>query len=459
MEENTLINQHNNPEVITDAIETEEYYSDDEELNLAPDEPKKIIWQAKDFSLREFQSMKQDGDLILQPEYQLKYVMNIKMASRLIESILIDVPIPVVYLAEEMDGTFSVIDGQQRLTSFISFIEGVLPNNQVFKLKSLSVLKELNNKSFADLSKEEQTKIKTTTIHTILIKKESPDDIKFEIFERLNTGSVKLNEDELRNSVYRGNYIKLLAELEEDADFHALVRNDRYKNRMIYRGMFLRFFAFSEKTYLNYSASMKQFLNKELRDNQHIPETKSNEYRKRFKHCVELVKMTFGENAFRRFVVDESKGVNGQWTNGINTSLFDVQMCGFIHYSKHDIAPHTDRIREAMIELILNERFFQSIAVRTNDKDQVQYRFKMWFQALDDIIGKVEDTQRTFSYETKKSLFNQDPNCKICGQQIMMIEDSEVDHILPYSKGGKTTIDNAQLAHRFCNRSKSDSLE
>jgi uncharacterized protein with PIN domain len=435
----------------------EEFYQD-EELNLSVDEPRKIIWQAKDFSLREFQSMKHDGDLVLQPDYQRKYVMDVKLASRLIESILIDVPIPVVYLAEEVDGTYSVIDGQQRLTSFISFIEGVLPDSQVFKLKSLNVLKELNNKAFVDLDKEAQTKIKTTTIHTILIKKESPEDIKFEIFERLNTGSIKLNEDELRNSVYRGNYIKLLAELENDSDFHSLVKNDRYKKRMIYRGMFLRFFAFSEKTYLNYSASMKQFLNKELRDNQKLSDVKYTEYKKRFKHCVELVKMTFGENAFRRFVIDGGKGVNGQWTKGINTALFDVQMCGFIHYTKHDIAPHTDRIREAMIELILNDKFFQSIAVRTNDKDQVQTRFKMWFQSLDDIIGKVEDSQRAFKYETKKLLFKQDSTCQICKQQILMLEDSEVDHKIPFSKGGKTVIENAQLAHRFCNRSKSDSV-
>jgi uncharacterized protein with PIN domain len=440
-----------------DQHDLEEFYQD-EELNLSVDEPRKIIWQAKDFSLREFQSMKHDGDLVLQPDYQRKYVMDVKLASRLIESILIDVPIPVVYLAEEMDGTYSVIDGQQRLTSFISFIEGVLPDSQVFKLKSLNVLKELNNKAFVDLDKEAQTKIKTTTIHTILIKKESPEDIKFEIFERLNTGSIKLNEDELRNSVYRGNYIKLLAELENDSDFHSLVKNDRYKKRMIYRGMFLRFFAFSEKTYLNYSASMKQFLNKELRDNQKLSDVKYTEYKKRFKHCVELVKMTFGENAFRRFVIDGSKGVNGQWTKGINTALFDVQMCGFIHYTKHDIAPHTDRIREAMIELILNDKFFQSIAVRTNDKDQVQTRFKMWFQSLDDIIGKVEDSQRAFKYETKKLLFKQDSTCQICKQQILMLEDSEVDHKIPFSKGGKTVIENAQLAHRFCNRSKSDSV-
>jgi hypothetical protein len=433
----------------------DDFYSDDD-LNLSSDEPKKIIWQAKDFSLREFQAMKQDGDLILQPDYQRKYVMNIKLASRLIESILMDVPIPVVYLAEEFGGAFSVIDGQQRLTSFISFIEGSLPDGNAFKLKSLNVLKDLNNKTFAELDREYQTKIKTTTIHTILIKKESPEDIKFEIFERLNTGSIKLNEDEIRNSVFRGNYIKLLAELEGDQDFHKLVRNDRYKNRMIYRGMFLRFFAFSEKTYLNYSASMKQFLNKELRDNQNLSDQKADEYRKRFKHCVELVKITFGENAFRRYVIDGNKGVNGQWARGINTALFDIQMCGFIHYTKHDIVPHIDSIREAMIDLILNDRFFQSIVVRTNDKDQVQLRFKMWFETLENILGQSKNSKRTFDFKLKNDLYNQDPTCKICNQKIMMIEDAEVDHIVPFSKGGETVLENAQLTHRFCNRTKSN---
>ena len=449
------VSQSKGLNIVDKELAEDNFYADDD-LNLSSNEPKKIIWQAKDFSLREFQAMKQDGDLILQPDYQRKYVMNIKLASRLIESILMDVPIPVVYLAEESDGAFSVIDGQQRLTSFISFIEGSLPDGSAFKLKSLNVLKDLNNNSFSELEKEHQTKIKTTTIHTILIKKESPDDIKFEIFERLNTGSIKLNEDEIRNSVFRGNYIKLLAELEEDQDFHKLVRNDRYKNRMIYRGMFLRFFAFSEKTYLNYSASMKQFLNKELRDNQSLSNQKAEEYRKRFKHCVDLVKITFGENAFRRYVIDGNKGVNGQWAKGINTALFDVQMCGFVHYTKHDVVPHIDSIREAMIDLILNDKFFQSIVVRTNDKDQVQLRFKMWFEALENILGQSKDSKRTFEFQIKNDLYNQDPTCKICNQKIMMIEDAEVDHILPYSRGGKTVLENAQLAHRFCNRAKSN---
>jgi uncharacterized protein with ParB-like and HNH nuclease domain len=161
----------------------DEYINEDEELDIAEEDGRKIIWQAKDFSLREFLSMKNDGELILQPEYQRNFVASEQISSRLVESILLDVPIPVVYLAEEQDGNFSVIDGQQRLTSFISFLEGKYPDGKPFKLSSLKVLKELNRKQFSDLDDEHKKKIRSTTIHSIIIKKESNPDIKFEIFE------------------------------------------------------------------------------------------------------------------------------------------------------------------------------------------------------------------------------------------------------------------------------------
>ena len=195
------------PNEIQKTEELENYYDkdNDEELFLSEESERKIIWQAKDFSIRVFNSMVEDGDLILRPEYQRKFVMNRKLSSRLIESILMDVPIPVIYLAEEKNGTYSVIDGQQRLTSFISFIQGNFPDtNEDFNLAGLTVLSDLNKKSFSELDKSLQSKIKTTTLHTIIIKKESEEDIKFEIFERLNTGSIRLNEDEIRNTIYRG---------------------------------------------------------------------------------------------------------------------------------------------------------------------------------------------------------------------------------------------------------------
>lgn len=438
-----------------------EYLTENEELEIDDAENRKIVWQPKDFSIREFLSMLQDGDLDLQPEYQRKYVATPKIASKLIESIIMDVPIPVIYLAEEKDGTYSVIDGQQRLTSFLSFLSGKFPNGDTFKLTGLSVFKELNRKVFTELETEFQNKIRKTTLHTIVIKKESNEDVKFEIFERLNTGSTALNEDEIRNTVYRGNYIKLLSNLEQDITFHKLVQKDNYKKRMIYRGMILRFFALTEKTYLNYKPSIKQFCNKELRDNRNLSIEKAKEYEDRFLHCVDLVKTVFGETAFRRYIPSENENVAGNWTTTrINMALFDIQMCCFANYSKNEILRNADFIREAMIELMTTDKeFIDSILIQTSNREVLKKRFKIWLNKLDEIIGNNGYQSRNFSYQIKKELFDKNPICAISNQRILAIEDSEVDHILPYSKGGKTEIQNAQLVLRYFNRAKNNKTE
>ena len=448
-----LVNEIEN----TDALENIDVTNDDP-IDVEQSQ-RKIVWQAKDFSVREFLTMHHDRDLQLQPEYQRNFVATSAIASRLIESILLDVPIPVVYLAEEKDGTFSVIDGQQRLTSFISFVEGTFPDGSDFKLTGLKVMKELNRKGFAQLDKELQSKIRTTTIHSILIKKESNEDIKFEIFERLNTGSTKLNEDEIRNTVYRGPYIQLLADLAENATFHELVHKDNFKNRMIYRGMILRFLALSEKSWINYKSGMKQFSNKELRDNRNLSLEKADEYRKRFHHCLDLVKTVFGKNAFRRYIPG-SGSTSGNWADSqINMALFDIQMVGFANYSKNQILAKADYIREGLLDLMTNNQEFQNvIGFKTSDTDNVKLRFKIYMDFLERIIADHEIQERIFPLHIKDALFTKSPYCAISGQKILAIEDAEVDHIIPYSKGGKTTIDNAQLVIRYFNRAKKDQI-
>ncbi len=451
MEEKYL--SHEEEKEIDDIIE------DNVDLDIEADQ-RKIIWQAKDFSIREFLTMKNDGELALQPNYQRNYVATDLIASKLIESILLDVPIPVVYLAEEQDGSYSVIDGQQRLTSFLSFLEGKFPDNRPFKLSGLKVLPELNRKLFTDLDPELQKKIRSTTIHSIIIKKESNSDIKFEIFERLNTGSTKLNEDEIRNTVYRGKYIDLLAELSENQGFHVLVRKDNFKKRMIYRGMILRFFALSEKSYLNYKSSMKQFSNKELRDNRDLSQSKEKEYKARFEHCLDLVKLVYGEMAFRRYMPGEN-GEAGKWGDSqINMALYDLQMVGFVNYSKNDVLAKADLIREGLLDLMINNQQFRELLIwQTSDTDKLKKRFRIYMDMLESIIGDPSYSQRNFSFSVKQDLFNAKPYCAISGQQILAIEDSEVDHIIPYSKGGKTEINNAQLVLRYFNRAKKDKME
>jgi hypothetical protein len=428
---------------------------------------KKIIWGPKDYTVELLHSKKLNGTLDPNPRWQRNYVFDKIKASRLIESVLLDVPLPAVYLAEEADGTLSVIDGQQRLSTFFFFLENKFPvkgkDNEFtdFPLSGLQILGELNTKHFPDLGKPLQLKINDTPIHVIIIQKDSNEDVKFDIFERLNTGAMKLNEDEIRNSVYRGSYIELLDELAEDKAFDSLIRKPNFKNRMLYRGMILRFFALSEKDIRHYKPSMKQYCNKELRDKRYLIKGKADDYRKRFRLCVDMCRSVFGDNAFRRFSPGKDKNnQDGSWVaSRINMALFDVQMCGFALHEQNlnQFLGHWDEIRERMLDLMCNDpEFINAIEMKTSGRDQMNTRFKKWLDVLDSILAGSPPNPRIFLYTIKQQLFTDDPTCKLCGNRIMAIEDAEVDHIIPYSKGGPTTIENAQIAHRYCNRHKSD---
>lgn len=209
------------------------------------------------------------GKLILQPEFQRHFVWDNTKSSRLIESAMLEIPLPVIYLAEE-NGKEIVIDGQQRLTAFFSFIDGKFPDARDFKLTGLQVIQDLNGKKFSVLPEDYQDRIKYCKIRTITFKKESHCELKFEIFKRLNTGAVSLNDQELRNCVYRGPYNRLLAELSQNTDFMHLLGLKGPEKRMRDIELVLRFAAFYHATYLNYKPPMKRFLNTDMEKHQFI---------------------------------------------------------------------------------------------------------------------------------------------------------------------------------------------
>ena len=189
----------------------------------------------------------------------------------MVESILLNVPFPSIYTSQEEDSSEIVIDGQQRLISLFSFMDEKFPNDQnKFKLHGLQVLKELNNKSFKELDRNLQKAFEKYGIQTIVITKDSDIDVKFEIFERLNTGSVKLNDQELRNCIYRGKYNDFIKELSNVEDFQFVLNSPLLSERMLDCELISRFFAFLNNTYLNYKPPMKQFLNNEIRLNRDL---------------------------------------------------------------------------------------------------------------------------------------------------------------------------------------------
>ncbi len=221
---------------------------------------RKVICEPKDQSIYELHRQNKKGNLKLDPEFQRFRVWEDDKSSRLIESVLLDVPIPTIFLAEEQNSTYSVIDGQQRLGAFFDFLDNNLT------LKKLNIMTELNGRKFRDLDETHQNKIENKAVHTIVVRKESQPDVRYEIFERLNTGAVQLNHQELRNCIFRGNHNKLLGDLAEDKDFLYVMGLDRPDKRMRDRELILRFFALHRNTHHNYSPPMKRFLNNEMRE-------------------------------------------------------------------------------------------------------------------------------------------------------------------------------------------------
>jgi uncharacterized protein with ParB-like and HNH nuclease domain len=134
-------------------------------------------------------------------------VWDNKRASKLIESFLMDIPIPVVYLAKTDEGKYEVIDGVQRLTSVFNFFEGRL------KLSGMEFFKDANKKGFKDLDRVRQSKLEDATIRTFELSPKTSKNLLFIIFERLNTGGIALNEMEIRNCIYRGPLNDLIKEL------------------------------------------------------------------------------------------------------------------------------------------------------------------------------------------------------------------------------------------------------
>jgi hypothetical protein len=446
------VEQHNE---VLDQIEFDSSFDENEELELT-DYKRTVFTDQGDPEVESLYGKYKRGKLVVQPDFQRYFVWDINKASRLIESALLDIPLPVIYISQEKDGKEYVIDGQQRLTSFFSFIDGVFHDGKEFKLKGLKVFKEFNNKKFDQLPEEIQDKIRYCKIRTITFRKESDPNLKFEIFERLNTGSVALNDQELRNCIYRGSYNDLLKELATYSDFRYLLGLKRPDKRMKDVELVLRFSAFFHQTYLNYKPPMKQFLNKEMEDNQFIAEDKKNYLVNAFKNSVQIIKSLFGQHAFKRFYKGNEKNPNGYWEpKKFNASLYDILMYSFAKEDKNRVYQHLDKIREALIYLMTEDQeFIDSIELSTSSVRAVTTRFDKWRLVLKDIIGIQVKEPRCFSYELKKELFTKNPICALCGNKIIEIDDAAIDHIKQYWKGGQTIPENARLVHRYCNYSR-----
>jgi uncharacterized protein with ParB-like and HNH nuclease domain len=283
-----------------------------------------VVIAKNDRSLAELERWFRDGRLVLDPEWQRNYVWTSKAASRLIESFLIDLPVPVIYLARDAQGTYEVIDGLQRLTSVFKFFDGDL------KLTGLEIRSELNGKTFKALDRPLQNKLRDVTIRTFELAPNTSKDLMFVIFERLNSGGTALNDMEIRNCLYRGSLNRLIKELAIADDLKSCVNQPNIAKRMTDRLLVLRFLAFYERTHLKAIKGLKKFLNDFLDAYRDPPQAKLHEFEREFRKAMRSSVTVFGEYGFRLRKADSKRA--SEWATRVNAAVFQVISVSFAQY-------------------------------------------------------------------------------------------------------------------------------
>jgi len=220
-----------------------------------------------DITVRQLFLMISENQIILKPEYQRHFVWDAIRQSQLIESIFLGIPIPNLFMATNKDSTWEVVDGLQRLTTIVNFIgeeETRLRTNAKsvkLRLTGLDKLSSMNEKYFEELPISVQQMFYTRPIRITVLNDKSDFNVRFDLFERLNTGGVTLHPQEIRNCVYIGNFKNFIIECSKNEDFNSCVKmtdaSERNGNR---EELILKFFAYFEDRSL-FEHSVKEFLN------------------------------------------------------------------------------------------------------------------------------------------------------------------------------------------------------
>ncbi|KJQ77897.1 hypothetical protein TZ94_00482 [Streptococcus infantis] len=375
---------------------------------------RKLYIDKVDKSTSDLIRMIKEGELILQPDYQRKFVWNQKTMSQFIESLLLSIPIPTIFLSENDDDTLEVIDGQQRLTTVFTFFKSILNEDDLknvkkgneylnymepLELSGLSTLSDFNKKTFAELDDRIQRKFKNVSLPIVIIQKDSSEDIKYDIFSRINQGSIKLNGQELLNVMYRGVFLTKLNETcELDIVDEIFGKRVVLKKRYGYNEILLRAFVINEFIDESFTAIKKiEVRNPKLLDgkkertyggrlNTAIIEflkeyrndvKKSEELEDFILKSIEKVNIVFGNDAFKRISSNEL-------ATSINKTVAETQLVILSRFSIDEVKQYKEKIKESFLEFL--GKSDEGLFVRgTNNTSNVLKRYE-WGKFLNKLI-------------------------------------------------------------------------
>lgn len=366
-------------ELVEDENDDEEITSDTQELGDIY--PASINVSKDDNSVYELKRQYDKERIQLSPSYQRGNVWTQKQKSELIESILMGIPLPIMYFFQDDNGIKQVVDGKQRLSALFDFIDNK------FALAELSIMNGLKGKKFKDLEGIDQGKIEDYKVSINVIKPPTPDRIKFDIFDRVNRGGTRLNNQEMRNAIYQGKATELLEELKDSEDFKKATDYSIRQKVMKDRYMILRFIGFylwrkkllkaKDGELVEYKSDIDAFLGKTMEFLNFTDDETINEMRQAFEIAMKNAHLIFGQNGFR-----VSTYFSEEYKRSVNMALFDV--LGYLLTHK-EVEKNPQMTKKLVEKLFKDSEFNNAITSPVDSSTKLGKRFEKIQSILEDL--------------------------------------------------------------------------
>ncbi|AJX14392.1 hypothetical protein WJ78_14325 [Burkholderia ubonensis] len=375
-----------------DAVDDDDTGSGD--VVVQPWNPSKIRITTKNFTLREVVEQIRLNEIDLSPDFQRDYVWKRRQRTRLIESVLLGIPLPAFYFNQEEDATYQVVDGVQRLSTISLFMN----DGHTLDALDLEYLKDLDGLRYTSLDQASMRRFRSAQIVVHIIEPQTPDEVKYDIFGRVNTLGSPLSAQEIRHAMSRKrsrDFLRSLSELESfdratarnffrrDADNSALWVRDT--GRMMNRELALRFCAFIDFSIEEYRqfSSLDAYLaeyTKRLDERSQIAcdlsATELNQLYAKFDQAMTNAANVLGKYAFRRHPKYASK------RGPINRAVFEAQSIALANYSDYQLSGKKDAVKNALLSLFDEDEYVRSITVGTGDPRRVAHRMERTKEAV-----------------------------------------------------------------------------
>ncbi|MDW1974403.1 DUF262 domain-containing protein [Vibrio sp. Vb1980] len=325
-----------------------------------PFDPSRIKMDSKVQSIYALMLRLEHGEIVT-PTYQRDKVWNNDAKSRLIESLIVRIPIPVFYMDATDEERWKVVDGLQRLTALKEFLI-----DKSLKLTGLEYIKELEGYGYDKLPRAFQRRILETDVTVIHINPGTPEDVKYNIFKRINTGGLPLSDQEIRHALNDGKATPTLLELVDNLDFEKTwTKGDDDNTRMSLNELVLRAFSLwflpEEKIY---NSSIDAYLTEGMKainaaDSATIEVKKVN-----FSDAYKTIEKIFGEQAFRKIKS------NGRGKSPVNKNVYEMWMFALKDFTKQDrnkLIDNKDKVLAMFIDLLSQKKFDYAVSSRKGD--------------------------------------------------------------------------------------------